>query len=130
MCVCIHVPEIPLPTCSSSSSSSSNRQTVGSHVLAPMVDSLHHNTGEMLSGLVGMPPLLRGPQTKVYPTCLYLQHIFKDQPWLLRESGETGFAIQNSHAYCLIVPSVISTRTFTEVTQTALTWQLHKPSLS
>ena len=30
---------------------------------------------------------------------LYLQHIFKDEPWLLWESGETSCAAQNSHAH-------------------------------
>ena len=51
---------------------------------------------------------------------LYLQLIFKNQPWLLRESGETA---RISHAYRSIVPSVISAHisTYTEVTQTLLT---------
>ena len=37
---------------------------------------------------------------------LYLQHIFKNQPWLLRESGETA---QNLHVCRSIVPFVNST---------------------
>ena len=59
--------------------------------------------------------------------CLYLKHIFKDQPRLLRESGETGCAIQKSHAHHSIVPSICSTRisTYTEATHTLLTWELH-----
>ena len=39
---------------------------------------------------------------------LYLQHIFKDQPWLLRVSRETRSAAQNSQAYRSNVPSVNS----------------------
>ena len=38
---------------------------------------------------------------------LYLQHMFKDQPWLLWKSGETA---QVSHALCSIMPLVNSTR--------------------
>ena len=38
--------------------------------------------------------------------CLYLQHIFKDQSWLLRESEETA---RVSHAHRSIVLSVNST---------------------
>ena len=40
---------------------------------------------------------------------LYLQHIFKNQPWLLWESGETA---SNLHAHCLIVPFVNSTHIY------------------
>ena len=51
---------------------------------------------------------------------LYLQHIFKNQPWLLRESGETA---QNLLVHRSIVPFVNSTHifTYTETTQTLLT---------
>ena len=53
---------------------------------------------------------------------LYLQHIFKNQPCLLRESGETA---RNLHAHRLIVPFVISAHifTFTETTLTLYTNQ-------
>ena len=51
---------------------------------------------------------------------LYLQHIFKNQPWLLRESGETA---RNLYVHCSIVPFVNSAHifTYTETTQTLLT---------
>ena len=51
---------------------------------------------------------------------LYLQHIFKNQPWLLWESGETA---RNLHAHRSIVPFVNSAHifTYTETTQTLLT---------
>ena len=55
-----------------------------------------------------------------------LQHIFKDQPWLLRVSGETTSAARNSQVYCLNVPSVYCAHisTNTEATQILLTWEL------
>ena len=51
---------------------------------------------------------------------LYLQHIFKNQPWLLQESGETA---QNLHVHRSIVLFVNSGHifTYTETTQTLLT---------
>ena len=51
---------------------------------------------------------------------LYLQHIFKNQPCLLQESGETG---QNVHAHCSIVTFVKSAHifTYTKTTQILLT---------
>ena len=67
--------------------------------------------------LLALPKVFPGENFPLYG-------IFKDQPWLLRESGETGCAyIQNSHAHRSIVPFVISARisTYTEVTQTVLT---------
>ena len=39
--------------------------------------------------------------------CLCLQHMLKDQPWLLQESGETRSAARNSQAYRSHVPSVM-----------------------
>ena len=58
--------------------------------------------------------------------CLCLQHIFKDQPWLLRVSGEMRSAARNSQAYISNVPSVNSAciSTHTEATQTLLIWEL------
>ena len=58
--------------------------------------------------------------------CLCLQHICKDQPWLLRVSGDTRSAAQNSQAYRSNVPSVKSAHisTHTEATQTLLTREL------
>ena len=49
-----------------------------------------------------------------------LQHTFKDQPWLLWESGETSCAAQNSHEYRSIMPSINNARisTYTEAIQT------------
>ena len=41
---------------------------------------------------------------------LYLQHIFKNQPWLLRESGETA---RKLHAHRLIMLFVNSAHIFT-----------------
>ena len=46
---------------------------------------------------------------------LYLQHVFKDQVWLLWESRESICAARNSHSHCLIVPSIYSTRISTYV---------------
>ena len=40
--------------------------------------------------------------------CLCLQHMSKDQPWLLRVSGETRSAARNSQAYRSNVPHVNS----------------------
>ena len=48
---------------------------------------------------------------------LYLQHIFKNQPWLLWESGETA---RNLHAHRSIMP-FINGFTYTEIIQTPLT---------
>ena len=58
--------------------------------------------------------------------CLCLQHIFKDEPRLLRMSGETRWAARNTQAYRSSVPSVNSAHisTFTAPTQTLLTCQL------
>ena len=51
---------------------------------------------------------------------LHCATIFKNQPWLLRKSGETA---RNLHAHCSIVPFVNSAHIFTyaETTQTLLT---------
>ena len=51
---------------------------------------------------------------------LYLQLIFKNQPWLLQESGETARNLNARHS---IVPFVNSAHIFTyrESTQTLLT---------
>ena len=69
---------------------------------------------------------LRKSDRSLGDCCLCLQHIFKDLPWLLRVSGEMRSAAQNSQAYRSNVPSVISAHisTFTEATQTLLTWEL------
>ena len=58
--------------------------------------------------------------------CLCLQHIFKDEPWLLWVSGETRWGARNSQAYRSNVPSVNNAHisTYTEATQTLLTWEL------
>ena len=58
--------------------------------------------------------------------CLCLQHIFKDQPWLPRVSGDTRSVARNSQAYRSNVPSVNSVHisTHIEATQTLLTWEL------
>ena len=58
--------------------------------------------------------------------CLCVQHMSKDQPWLLRVSGETRFSVRNSQAYRSNMPSINSTdiSTHTEATQTLLTWEL------
>ena len=58
--------------------------------------------------------------------CLCLQHIFKNQPWLLRVSGETRSAARNSKAYRSNVPSVNSAHIspHIEATQTLLTCEL------
>ena len=59
---------------------------------------------------------------------LCLQHIFKDEQWLLWVSGETGWGARNSQAYCSNMPSVNSAHisTYTEATQTLSS---SKPSL-
>ena len=66
---------------------------------------------------------LRKSDQSLGDCCLCLQHMFKDQPWLLWVSGETRSAARNSQAYCLNVPSVNCTHisTHTEATQTLLT---------
>ena len=58
--------------------------------------------------------------------CRCLQHMSKDQPWLLWVSGETTSAARNSQVYCSSVPSVNSVHisTHTEATQTLLTREL------
>ena len=58
--------------------------------------------------------------------CLCLQHMFKDQPWLLWVSGETRSAARNSQAYRSNTPFVNCAHisTDTEATQTLLTWEL------
>ena len=58
--------------------------------------------------------------------CLCLQHIFKDEPLLLWVSGETMWGARNSQAYRLNVLSINSAHisTYTEATQTLLTWEL------
>ena len=58
--------------------------------------------------------------------CLCLQHMFKDQPWLLWVSRETKSAARHSQTYRSNMPSVTSTHisTHTEATQTLLTWEL------
>ena len=38
--------------------------------------------------------------------CLCVQHTFKDQPWMLRVSGDTRSAARNSQAYRSNVPYV------------------------
>ena len=57
---------------------------------------------------------------------LCLQHTFKDESWLLWVSGETRWGARNSQAYRSNVPSVNSSHisTYTEATQTLLTWEL------
>ena len=57
---------------------------------------------------------------------LCLQHIFKGKPWLLWVSGEMMWAARNSQVYRSNVLSVNSTHicTYTEATQTLLTWEL------
>ena len=69
---------------------------------------------------------LRKSDRSLGDCCLCLQHIFKDQPWLLRVSGETRSAACDSQAYRLNVPPVNSTHisTHTDATQTLLTWEL------
>ena len=54
---------------------------------------------------------LRKSDRSLGDCCLCLHHMFKDQPWLLRVSGETRSAARNSQAYC-------------SNTQTLLTWKL------
>ena len=58
--------------------------------------------------------------------CLCMQHIFKDQPGLLRVSGEMRSATRNSQAYRFNVLSVNTAHisTHTEATQTLLNWEL------
>ena len=50
--------------------------------------------------------------------CLCLQHILKDQPWLLRVSGEMKLATRNLQVYRSNVLSVNTTHisTYTEAT--------------
>ena len=69
---------------------------------------------------------LRKSDRSLGDCCLCLQHMFKDQPWLLRVSGETRSAARNSQAYRFNMPSVNSAHisTHTEATQTLLTWEL------
>ena len=69
---------------------------------------------------------LRKSDRSLGDCCLCLQHILKDQPWLLRVSGETRSAARNSQAYRSNVPSVNSAHisTHTEATQTLLTVEL------
>ena len=69
---------------------------------------------------------LRKSDRSLGDCCLYLQHMFKDQPGLLRVSGETRSAVLNSQVYRSNVPSVNSANisTHTEATQTLLTWEL------
>ena len=69
---------------------------------------------------------LRKSNRSLGDCCLCLQHIFKDQPWLLRVSGETRSAARNSQACRSNVPSVNNTHisTRTEATQTLLKWEL------
>ena len=52
---------------------------------------------------------LRKSDQSLEDCCLCLQHIFKDQPWLLRVSGEMRSAAQNSQAYRSNMLSVNST---------------------
>ena len=49
---------------------------------------------------------LRKSDRSLDDCCLCLQHMFKDEPWLLRVSGETRWAARNSQAYRSNVPSV------------------------
>ena len=69
---------------------------------------------------------LRKSDRSLGDCCLCLQHTVKDQPWLLRVSGETRSIARNSKAYRSNVPSVKSAHisTHTEATQTLLTWEL------
>ena len=50
--------------------------------------------------------------------CLCLQHMFKDQPWLLQVSGETRSTARNSQAYRSNVPSVNCTHISTDTEAT------------
>ena len=69
---------------------------------------------------------LRKSDRSLGDCCLCLQHTVKDQPWLLRVSGEMRLTARNSKAYRSNVPSVKSAHisTHTEATQTLLTWEL------
>ena len=51
------------------------------------------------------------------------QHTFKDEPWLMWVSGETRWGARNSQAYRSNVNSA-HISTYTEATQTLLTWEL------
>ena len=66
---------------------------------------------------------LRKRDRSLTDCCLCLQHIFKDEPWLLWVSGETRWDARNSQAYRSNVPSVNSAHisTYREATQTLLT---------
>ena len=61
---------------------------------------------------------LRKSDWSLRDCCLCLQHMFKDQPWMLWVSGETRSAARNSQAYRLNVLSVKSAyiSTYTEAT--------------
>ena len=73
-----------------------------------------------------MTILLEKLQKSLEECCLCLQCIFKNEPWLVWVSGETRWAARNSQAYHSNVPSVNSAHisTYTEATQTLLTWEL------
>ena len=60
-------------------------------------------TGTMMTMLLEK---LRKSDRSLGDCCLCLQHLFKDQPWLLRVSGETRSAAQNSQVFRLNVPSI------------------------
>ena len=49
---------------------------------------------------------LRKSDQSLEDCCLCLEHIFKDQPWLLRVSEETRLAGRNSQVHRWNVPSV------------------------
>ena len=51
---------------------------------------------------------LRKSDRSLGDCCLCLQHMLKDQPWLLWVSGEMRSAARNSQVYRLNVPSVNS----------------------
>ena len=63
---------------------------------------------------------LRKSDRSLRDCCLCLQHIFKDEPWLLWVSEETRWGTRNSQAY----RSNAHISTYTEATQTLLTWEL------
>ena len=50
----------------------------------------------------------------------------RDQPWLIRKSGETGCAAQKSHSHCSIAALISSTDISTNraASQTLQTWEL------
>ena len=64
---------------------------------------------------------LRKSDRSLGDCCLCLQHMFKDQPWLLRVSGEKRSAAQNSQSYHSNMLSVNSAHISTH-TEALLGW--------